>query len=248
MKLLWQVEDSDIVKTKEFYGKHKDKEFVIERRRMNVERNLPDFTHALLWKDMVSCLMTTQQWWGPDRPVTKFYYSQPFPLNYGLCKQQEEHLEGFVRSKLSSFGGIRFSNKLAREIHHNFQWLEERGGWSKVDSVIAKLNQSQTQQAEAEAADFIDDNLKGFGPKQARNLLQGLGLTKYEIPIDSRITKWLNNFGFPVRLSATALADRNYYGFVSQGFRTLCEKCDIYPCLLDAAIFTSYDRIAAALP
>ena len=239
MKLEWQIEDSDVIKVEEFYDEHKDREFVVERRRMNVERNLPEYSHPLFWKEMVSCLMTTQQWWGPDRPVTKFYYSQPFPLNYGLCKQQD-HLEGFAHSVLSSFGGIRFSNKLAREIHHNFAWLES-GGWNKVDKVVAKLNQSQTQPAEAEAADFIDDNLKGFGPKQARNLLQGLGLTKYEIPIDSRITKWLNNFGFPVRLSSVSLADRDYYEFVSEGFRGLCGACDIYPCLLDAAIFSSYD-------
>src|SRR3712207_8726784 len=39
----------------------------------------------------------------------------------------------------------------------------------------------------------IDDSLKGFGPKQSRNLLQGLGLTRYEIPIDIRITRWFND-------------------------------------------------------
>ena len=33
----------------------------------------------------------------------------------------------------------------------------------------------------------MSERLAGFGPKQARNLLQGLGLTRYEIPIDSRI-------------------------------------------------------------
>lgn len=81
----------------------------------------------------------------------------------------------------------------------------------------------------------------GFGPKQSRNLLQGLGLTKYEIPIDSRITKWFNEFGFPVKLSASALSDLNYYKFVSKGLRELCDACNIYPCLLDAAIFSSFD-------
>lgn len=96
---------------------------------------------------------------------------------------------------------------------------------------------------ECEAAEFVDDHLKGFGPKQSRNLLQWLGLTKYEIPLDSRITKWLNEFGFPVRLSAGALSDRNYYNFVSDGVQALCAQSDIYPCVLDAAIFTSYDQV-----
>ena len=84
---------------------------------------------------------------------------------------------------------------------------------------------------------------KGFGPKQSRNLLQALGLTRYEIPIDSRIIKWLNgSISFPVKLTATALSDRNYYQFVCEGFQQLSAACGIYPCILDAAVFASYDR------
>jgi thermostable 8-oxoguanine DNA glycosylase len=108
------------------------------------------------------------------------------------------------------------------------------------------LRRTRTQKSELESADFIDDTLKGFGPKQSRNLLQELGLTRYEIPIDSRITRWLNDFGFPVTLSADALSARNYYSFVSEGVRELCEACGIYPCLLDAAIFSSYDEEATS--
>jgi thermostable 8-oxoguanine DNA glycosylase len=94
---------------------------------------------------------------------------------------------------------------------------------------------------EIEVADFIDERFKGFGPKQARNFLQALGLTRYEIPIDSRMTKWLNKNGFPVKLSATALADKNYYRFVSDGIQALCEKAEVLPYLLDAAVFTLSD-------
>jgi hypothetical protein len=68
-----------------------------------------------------------------------------------------------------------------------------------------------------------------------------LGLTRHEIPIDSRITKWLNDFGFPVHLSANALADTNYYCFVMDGFQALCRTCEVAPCVLDAAIFSSFD-------
>ncbi len=239
MKLLWKIEASDVRRVNAFYEKYKNRDFVVERRTMNVERNLPEHTHGLFWKEMVSCMMTTQQRWGPNRPVTQFYFAQPFPLDYELCKQQYD-LEAFAWSKLASFGGIRFSNILAREIRDNFMWLNE-SGWKHIDETVARLKKNQTHQAEVDAADFIDDSLKGFGPKQARNLLQGLGLTRYEIPIDSRITKWLNKSGFPIKVSAVALADRNYYRFVSEGFQQLCEACDIYPCLLDAAIFSSYD-------
>jgi hypothetical protein len=94
---------------------------------------------------------------------------------------------------------------------------------------------------EVEVADYIQKKFSGFGPKQSRNLLQALGITRYEIPIDSRVTDWLNKFGFPIRLSATALSDVNYYSFISDGIQVLCMRCSVFPCILDAAIFALKD-------
>ena len=104
------------------------------------------------------------------------------------------------------------------------------------------MTKNQTTETERKSAELIIDNLKGFGPKQSRNLLQSLGLTKIEIPVDSRIIKWLTAFGFPLKLSATALSDESYYNFVLVGFQRICEACDIFPCVMDAAIFSSFDE------
>ena len=122
----------------------------------------------------------------------------------------------------------------------NFQWLEN-GGWKIVNGIVEDMTKHQTTETERRSSEIIIDNLKGFGPKQSRNLLQSLGLTKYEIPVDSRITKWLTAFGFPMKLSATALADKNYYNFVLDGFQRICEASGIFPCVMDAAIFSSFD-------
>ena len=103
------------------------------------------------------------------------------------------------------------------------------------------LNENQSKINERELADYLKLKLKGFGPKQSRNFLQTLGLTKYEIPIDSRIINWLNDFGFPVKLSSALLSENNYYHFVSDGIQELCEKADIYPCVFDAVVFSSFD-------
>ena len=108
--------------------------------------------------------------------------------------------------------------------------------------VLDGLRKNQQVIAERQAADFIDESFYGFGPKQSRNLLQSLGLTRHEIPIDSRIVKWLNGFGFPLMLSATALADRNYYCFVMDGIQEICRACEVMPCVLDAAVFVSFDK------
>jgi hypothetical protein len=89
---------------------------------------------------------------------------------------------------------------------------------------------------------YIADHFKGFGPKQFRNLFHALGLSRCEISIDSRIVRWLNEFGFPIRLSEGALSDRNYYSFVSNGVQQLSAQRGLYPCMRDAAIFASFDR------
>ena len=38
------------------------------------------------------------------------------------------------------------------------------------------------------------------------------------------------------------LSDENYYAFILDVIQHLCRESGIYPCILDAAIFTSYDK------
>ena len=57
-----------------------------------------------------------------------------------------------------------------------------------------------------------------------------------------RLIKWLNDFGFPIHLSASALSDPDYYHFISDGIQALCKKANVYPCIFDAAVFSSYDK------
>ena len=136
---------------------------------------------------------------------------------------------------------MRRGKTIGEEVEFNFKWLEN-GGWRIVREIVEDMTKNQTTETERKSAELIIDNLKGFGPKQSRNLLQSLGLTKIEIPVDSRIIKWLTAFGFPLKLSATALSDKNYYNFVLVGFQRICEACDIFPCVMDAAIFSSFDE------
>ncbi len=241
MRLLWCIEDGDIRKVKKFYSKNKNNDLVVWRRELNIERGFSRFSRDAFWKEMVGCLLTTQARSGPNSPVSKFVSQKPFPLRYRECRDHR-NLKPFVQRTLARFGGIRRNVTISEQIHENFRWLEKHGGWEEVNKVVRETSKNPTLETETEAADFIDHCLKGFGPKQSRALLQNLGLTKYEIPIDSRITRWLNDFvGFPVYLSATALADLSYYKFVSEGVRELCAASDIYPCVLDAAIFSSFD-------
>ena len=223
-----------------FLDLYRDDPLVQQRIERNLSETKPEVSKDGFWYVMVSCLLTTQQRSGPGSAVTRFINSRPFPLNYQLCMSPDD-LRGFAQEVLSTFGGLRFSNRLSSQIAENL-YLLEQSLWSKTFAMLDELRSAQTVQSERETADFIASHFKGFGPKQSRNLLQSLGLTRYEIPIDSRITKWLNDFGFPIRLSAEALSDPNYYRFVSGGIQELCARSEIYPSVLDAAIFTSFDK------
>ena len=97
---------------------------------------------------------------------------------------------------------------------------------------------------EREVATYIHETFKGFGPKQSRNLLQELGLTRFEIPIDSRLADWLNEFGFPVELNASVLRSRRRYEIVLDEIQKLCQKANKYPCIFDAAVFALADGVA----
>lgn len=240
MKLIWQVESGDIEKVKEFFELHKDNAFVANRIKRNVNKEVPNITKEIFWEAVVSCLLTTQQRSGPTSFITKFICTTPFPLKYEICKGAQD-VQGLVEDALTRFGGIRRAKTIGAELETNILWLEG-GGWVKVFEAVENLIKSSTAEVEKASAELLMENLQGFGPKQSRNLLQMLGLTKFEIPIDSRITKWLTDFGFPIKLSATALGDENYYNFVQSGFSKICEACGIYPCVMDAVIFSSFDK------
>jgi hypothetical protein len=239
MRIVWQVEPDDIARVRGFFGLHRDNPFVKLRVATNLADDKPPVTKELFWEVMIACLLTTQHRSGPGTPVTRFISTRPFPLRYELCLGRAD-MDVFVAEVLAGFGGLRRSTSIDREAKANWAYLEE-GGWRATEQALEQVRLHPSPEAERHAARFVDDHYRGFGPKQSRNLLQGLGLSRFEVPIDSRITKWFNEFGFPVKLTAGALADRNYFEFVSDGFQRLAEACGIVPCVLDAAIFSSFD-------
>jgi len=239
MKLDWIIEPADIAKVKAFVDEHRENAFVQSRVKRNLRSKKPSVSREEFWEVLVGCLLTTQQRSGPNSPVSRFMGKQPFPLSLGTCCGQSE-MEKFVGKTLRSFGGLRRFSVIGRELAANLNFLCN-GGWDATLEQLEKVRLNSTPKTEREAADFVADHFKGIGPKQSRNLLQWLGLSRYETPIDSRITRWLNEFGFPLQLSAKALADRNYYNLVAEGFQKLAGACGVMPCILDAAIFASYD-------
>lgn len=238
MKIFWEVSNEDIQKAKTFVRQHSNNKLVQARIKKNLAKTKPHITKAVFWRNLILCLVTTQQRSGPNSLVNKFLTSDSFLLDYSLCKSK--HRIEVTAEKMLAKYRLRRSNVLANEIKENLIYFE--GHWKEISGQLEELRINQNIKTERKIAGYFQEKFKGIGPKQSRNLLQSLGLTRYEIPIDSRITKWLNSFGFPVKLTAQGLSDTNYYNFISDGIQHLCRKSNLYPCVLDAAIFSSFDK------
>lgn len=235
MDIQWLVGADDVARVEALIKSQSDNALVRMRRKINLADTKPPITKERFWRAMVCMRLTTQQRSGPKSHVVRFIRKNPFPLAYSTTRSARP-TEGFITDTLRAAGGIRFCDKIASELTRNLAILEN-GEWAQALERCNQLARPVSRDREAAVAEYIDQRFNGFGPKQARNFLQSLGLTRYEIPIDSRVTDWLNRNGVPMRLSATALADNNYYRLVSEGVQALCDKAEIFPCILDAAVF-----------
>lgn len=239
MKIVWEFEPDEIECLSSFVSARRDNVFVRSRIERNMLNPPTSVDISQFWQILLSCLLSSQQRSGPNSPVSRFLESKPPPLTYEFYQQQADPLAAGKRV-LKAARGIRFTNRIPEYLAKNYTRLNS-GLWTQTKEVLGSLIGQDSPTLERQAAEFVQVSFIGFGPKQSRNLLQDLGLTKYEIPIDSRITKWLNEFGFPVHLSAAGLNDSHYYNFVLDGIQAMCERSSILPCVFDAVVFSSYD-------
>jgi len=239
MDIQWLISPEDVAQVTALIERQSGNPLVCARRQHNLAERKPPVTRDRFWQAMVSMRLTTRQKSGPESFVARFIRTKPFPLAYQVV-HRSRNASAFIAKALRAAGGIRFADKIADELSQNFSLLET-SEWDATLRQCNRLVRLVPREVEIEVANHIQKHFLGFGPKQSRNVLQSLGLTRYEIPIDSRLTDWLNEFGFPVRLSAGALGDDNYYRFVSDGIQLLCERSGVLPCIFDAAVFALRD-------
>jgi hypothetical protein len=226
---------SDFIKR---YEKHS----IVKTR---VDRNLKHINVAIskdnFWRTLVGCLLTTQQRSGSGSRVSVFLDSSDRVLDLDYCSNAK-NLTKVVEETLSK-NGLRRTERIAEEIDYAIRWLKQND-WSAVKSQLDLIASHTTAKKERTVARFLQEHFKGIGPKQSRNLIQWMGLSKYEIPLDSRMVKVLRELGFPVPLSAVALADESYYCFIEEGIQRLMAEIEVYPCVFDACAFASFESKA----
>ena len=239
MELIWKIGKREAAAITRFVRKQESNAFVRQRVRRNVEGELPNRTKTLVWHALATCLLTTQQRSGPQSQVNAFITLRPFPIRYNLVRTKKS-VSRFIAAEIRGFGGLRRADTIGKELADNARWFEG-DNWRELSDKLELCADSKEYVQERQVARWVASEFRGLGPKQSRNFLQCLGLTRYEVPIDSRIAKWLNTIGFPVTLNAKALSDPNYYEFVSDGLREIASAAGVLPCVLDAAVFSAVD-------
>jgi len=240
MQLVWKISARDARRIEAFVRERRRHPFVQLRIKRNIRKERPPVNIDRFWHAMWVGLLTTQQKSGPGSSVRRFLRQKPFALTHRRCARTDSP-EDLIRSTLTDFRGIRMADTIAERATENLCYLDE-GGWKETLPQLRRLEGKHKLVTERRVAAHLASAFVGLGPKQSRNVLQFMGLTRHEIPLDSRMTKWLNVFGFPLNLSANALSDPSYYEFVSDGVQALCKRAGVYPCILDAAVFSSFDE------
>lgn len=239
MEFKWVITPHNVGPYKDFVDRHKHLEFVRKRIEKNVRRGDVAISKERFWERLVGCLLTTQQRSGPNSHLSRYLDAGGPLVDMGYCLKRR-NLAAFAANELSA-AGIRRNELIGAEIEHAAAWIHQNG-WISIKHSLEPMRSHTTFKKERSAARFLQEHFKGVGPKQSRNLLQALGLTRYEIPIDSRVVKVLKTLSFPIPLSSQALSDEEYYCFVEDGLRELLSSIEIYPCVFDACAFASFDN------
>jgi hypothetical protein len=196
------------------------------------------------WKQLVLALLTSQQRSTEGSSVDLFAQKEPFPLDLDVY---EGKTDDKIRDDLKSF---RFGKRVTDYLRANHKKLfGEEKIWTMIESQMERLVQqwnnprdasnrdASNKDMEREAAHLLSDQLRGIGPKQSRNLLQELGLTRYEIPLDSRVGGWLGeNLGWNIPQSD--LSNAEGYEFWLDRLQSVCEVAGVLPTVFDAAAFS----------
>ena len=238
------VAEADVSSVRSLVQRVMGTSFFKERHAANVCQPPPVFSRERFWYVVIGCLLTTQQRSTKSSPVDRFMSQPSFPVSARLC--QEQDIESFILECIQKFGGIRRGVTIARQAADNWKKLND-GQWAQAEKWFDRLLTQRSREAQAgdfklerEAANWADSTFAGLGPKQSRNLWQWLGLTRYEIPLDSRVTNWVNT-SLTNKIESKRLNDLKHYESVLDYLQTICHKADALPCELDAAAFDYED-------
>lgn len=96
---------------------------------------------------------------------------------------------------------------MASNLTNIFNFLE-MGEWDVLIDHLQTIERNTTKGKELKVVQYLrSEKYPGIGPKQSRNFIQWVGLSRYEVPLDSRVLKKLKELGCSFVPSSSALSD-----------------------------------------
>jgi predicted flap endonuclease-1-like 5' DNA nuclease len=240
MKLQWLFAADDVELVKATIARASTKKTVLDRRARNLASNKPKVTRERFWKALFCMRLTSRKASGPGSAVARFNARNPFPLRLEVLSH-ERNPDAYIRKVLIEAGKVGDYNTVAEQMRRNFEHLSSPAGGRIIQTINRLTGRSDFASVveERSVANSLRTAFEGIGPKQSRNVLQALGVTRFEIPLDSRVMKWLDaKLRFPLPIAGALLADSAYYELVLDAVQALCGEANEFPCLLDGAIFS----------
>lgn len=235
----WTIDQTSLAQWKRLVDDHSKRKLPQRRHEVNVRRIGIDLSKKNLWRALVGCQVTTQQRSGPKSVVSKFLNSKSPALSTTACRNAT-NLHGMLEHEVSR-AGLRRAPTIAGNLASIWARLDA-GEWKGLIEQLETLRTYPTILKERSVVDYLlGGKYPGLGQKQARNFIQWVGVSRYEIPLDSRVLKKMKEFGASFVPSGSALTDKTVYLFVQDCLQQVSRSLEIYPCMLDACIFSSFD-------
>lgn len=239
MRAIWTLSSVELAKWRGLVEANVNKDLPKQRRERNVRRLGRDLSKAEIWRVLMGCQVTTQQRSGPGSLAERFLSSDSPALQLCACRSAPS-VQKLIQRECSN-AGLRRASLISSNMATILSYLET-GGWAVLIEQLAMIESHTTMLKERSVVNFLrGGNFPGLGPKQSRNFIQWLGLSRYEIPLDSRILRMLQSMGANFVPGPSALSDVSVYLFVQEGLQQVAAALGIYPCELDACIFASFD-------
>lgn len=219
------------------YGKfvkdYEDNERVVRCRNKNVLRKKAVISKEEFWRCLVIAMLTTQTKSGEHSPLHVFLKTKPNILNYNyvIGIEDKENIEREIPENVT-----RFWNKTCLYIREAISAFKQ-DFWCDVEKQLKSIESDTTLEKERAVADFIRKHFKGIGRKQSRNIIQMMGLSKYVLPIDSRVMKKIKELS---GLSLKESLEKNYL-LIEDRLQEICKSIGVYPCIFDACAFCSQE-------
>ena len=246
MKCLLVPDKADTEKLEAAFASVKNHDLVRERFEKNLAPAARKPTRSELWRQLVIALASSGTRSTEGSGMWQLCYVRPFPLRLSQVRSFHPRVPKFAEKIFRQYH-VRFPRSKAGFVETNYSLLYGDGVVKRLDELVAELwslrqrparhTDSACRSERRVCSEVLRLGLKGIGNKQCRNWLQSLGLLRYEVPLDSRVLKFLKPMMKGMPLEQELLGTDAYYHFVEDAVQALCKEARMLPCVADAVMF-----------